>query len=362
MFRHLANLFKSTRNATPKPGIISVARPTPQLRSYSQNAQFYNNSAVYSCVNLISSSVASLNFIPKHRSCAVTNNQESSCLERLLRQPNPCQSQTHFIKQLVSSYLLEGNAYILGTFNPGDTLPRQLNVLKPNRMQIIPGEYGIPQGYIYTVGDRSEKIDFTEEVVTPGGQTRHISRILHLKTFNPANNSHGDFYGHSPLEAAREPIICMNLFDQRNTQSLATPRGPSAMISSTNPLISEHEQAEVVHRITSVLSQEGAVFFLKNGYNIQFLEDPTTKHQGSYDESTIGPARRIAQVFGVPHELIGLAESRDLNQSNKFQQFWYQCVIPLAKEIALALDNWLCPAFDYRLSINYSQEDIPKFR
>lgn len=60
---------------------------------------------------------------------------------------------------------------------------RELHALRADRMQVIPGPDGWPEGYVYTAN--GESVRFIADVV------EGVRPILHLKFFHPANDHYG---------------------------------------------------------------------------------------------------------------------------------------------------------------------------
>ncbi|WP_204275477.1 hypothetical protein, partial [Enterobacter hormaechei] len=79
--------------------------------------------------------------------------------------------------------MVSGNAYLEAVRLDG--VPRELYVLRPDRMQVVPGADGWPAAYDYTVGGRTLRYDQAAGAVPP---------ILHLGLFHPTD----DHYGLSP--------------------------------------------------------------------------------------------------------------------------------------------------------------------
>src|SRR5262249_15299838 len=143
------------------------------------------NPVVHACVALIAKSVADIPWILRDdRGNEIVDHP---LLERL-KQPNPAQDFREFLKSVVSYREISGNAYIERTRE--DAFERmELYSHRPDRMQIIPGDRGLPQGYKYTVDGQISvwEVDFD----------KGLRPILHLKTFHPTD----DWYGQSPLDA-----------------------------------------------------------------------------------------------------------------------------------------------------------------
>ena len=104
----------------------------------------------------------------------------------MIRRPNPLQGQAELLEALISQILLSGNGYIeaVGT----DGWPRELHVLRSDRMAVVPGPDGWPAAFDYSVGGRSHRYDMTGDV----------KPLCHIRAFHPLD----DHYGLSPLRAA----------------------------------------------------------------------------------------------------------------------------------------------------------------
>ena len=133
----------------------------------------------------------------------------------LISQPHPLQGGCAFFKELYSYRLIAGNAYIQAV-GPAGEAPKELHLLRPDRMNVIAGAGGVPAGYRYKVGEHVT--DFPVDRLTG------ISRILHLKEFHPTD----DWYGLSPIEAAAYSIDQHNqasAWNQALLQNGARPSG-----------------------------------------------------------------------------------------------------------------------------------------
>jgi phage portal protein BeeE len=84
--------------------------------------------------------------------------------------------------------LVSGNAYLEAVALGSDL--RELHILRPDRIQIVPGADGYPEAYDYSVeGLAPVRLD--------GDVVPNVRRVQHQKLFHPLN----DHYGLSPIEA-----------------------------------------------------------------------------------------------------------------------------------------------------------------
>ena len=83
--------------------------------------------------------------------------------------------------------MVAGNAYLEAVAVEGQV--RELHVLRPDRMKLVPGPDGWPEAYEYAVAGQTVRFDQDADGIRP---------ILHMALFHPLN----DHYGLSPLEPA----------------------------------------------------------------------------------------------------------------------------------------------------------------
>ena len=103
------------------------------------------------------------------------------CLN-LMRQPSLDHTGTDFLEAWYGFLLVAGNAYVEAVGVDGEI--RELHNLRPDRMKVLPGLDGWPEGYEYTAGGKSVRFidepvagvrpDFAYAVVSPGQRSlRH---------------------------------------------------------------------------------------------------------------------------------------------------------------------------------------------
>ena len=110
--------------------------------------------------------------------------------------------------------LVSGNSYLEVSALSGE--PRELHILRPDRIQIVPGADGYPEAYDYSV-------EGTAPVRLDGEALPNVRRVLHQKLFHPLN----DHYGRSPIEAAATAIDIHNSASRWNKALLDNFCGPT---------------------------------------------------------------------------------------------------------------------------------------
>src|SRR5262249_1096977 len=159
--------------------------------------------------------------------------------------PNPRQDGASFFEALYAYLLLAGNAYVEAVAVEG--VVRELYVLRPDRMRVVPGADGWASAYEYTVAGTTMRFDQSAPPLPP---------ILHLTFFHPLD----DHYGLAPLEAAAVAVDTHNAAAKWNKALLDNAARPSGALVYTGEegSILSNSQFERLKRELET-SYEGAV-------------------------------------------------------------------------------------------------------
>lgn len=290
MFERFRTWFQKQSQTTRAIVAMMLGQPVWTPRNYASFAKegYQSNVYVFACVRQIAMAVAGIPWIVyrKGRGGKVEELDDHP-LAQLLERPNPWQGGSSFFENLAAFLMLSGNSYIEAV-GPDRGAPRELYVLRPDRMKVIPGNAQQPvAGYQYTVGRTT--VNFKPD------------EILHLKLFNPLD----DWYGMSPIEAAARSIDQSNESRAWNVALLQNSARPPGA------LVTEHELSEEQYQRLKEEIQEkyagsknaGRPLLLEGGLDWKEMGlSPADMH---WLEGLKLSAREIAIAFGVPPELIG---------------------------------------------------------
>ncbi len=303
---------------------------------------FAQNAIVYRCVRLIAEAAAS-----------VPLKSNDKAIDALFANPCPDQDGVALFEAHYGFLLLSGNSYLELVALDGEA--RELYALRPDRMKVIPGKGGRPDGWQYSAGGR--KVGFSRD--------DHSGRspILHMRMFNPLN----DYYGMSPVEAAAYAIDIHNAGARWNKALLDNAARPSGALVLNTPN-GERLSEEQYERLKSELSDvhqgarnAGRPMLLEGG-----LEWKPMSHSPSdmeFLQSRHAAARDIALAFGVPPMLLGLpGDNTYANYQEANKAFWRQTVLPLVARTGRALQAWLRPWHGQGLQITPDQGQVPALR
>ena len=270
----------------------------------------------------------------------------------ILRKPNPMQDKTAFFEMCASYYLLSGNVFIHTVQTGEDALPRELYVLRPDRVKVIAGTYSLPRAYVYQVNHK--------ETVFPVHSVSGESAILHIKHFNPLN----DWYGTSPAQAASYSIDQHNqaaAWNQSLLQNGARPSG--ALVMSTgdgNTRLSEDQFWRLKNQVDEQFSgahNAGRPLLLEGG--LEWKEMSLNPRDMDFLNIKNSSARDIALAFGVPPQLLGIpGDNTYSNLAEARIALWEHTIIPLAQHFYTQLQQWLNPRFGSNIELKLDLDSI----
>jgi HK97 family phage portal protein len=340
---HKTNNFE--QKASQAKSLISMhqlgqAQWTPRDYTSFANEGFGQNAICHRCIRMIAQSAAT---IPLRVREEGEDYKEHPLLD-LLNNPNAHQCGPDLFEEWYGYLMVAGNSYLeLVSLNE---TPRELYVLRPDRMKIIAGEKGWPQAFQYSVNNQ-----FVTFPIPDGTDGNEQSPILHTKLFHPTN----DHYGMSPIEAAASAVDIHNAASNWNKALLDNSARPSgALIYTAKDGQLTNEQYE---RLQSELEENfegsanaGKPLLLEGG--LDWKNMGLSPRDMDFIEAKYIAAREIALAFGVPPMLLGIpGDNTYSNYAEANRTFWRQTILPLVERSAKTLTNWLRPSFGNSLTL-----------
>ncbi|MES2215093.1 MAG: phage portal protein [Pseudomonadota bacterium] len=309
---------------------------------------YQSNVIVYRCVNLVAQSASHVPWIVMRRKNGIEEALPHHPLHKLLRRPNPKYAGADFFMEAIASMLLFGNAYILGS-GPDNAAPRELHLLSAKYVDIVL-DNGRPKAYRYRYNGG--------ENLYPINSLTSMSKVLHLKTYNP----HDQIYGMSSLDAASVPIETHSQASKWNNALLkngARPSGALVMKDGSGYLSDEQFERikEQLYDKYTGASNSGKPLLLEGG--LDWREMSISPKDMDFIESKNSAAREIALAFGVPPQLLGI--SGDNTYSNMQEArlgLWEETLIPLLDKISDALTHWLSDWYHDDIAISFDRDAI----
>lgn len=276
---------------------------------------------------------------------------ESHPLLTLWERPNPLMARSEFLENVIGYYQIAGNSYIEAA-GPERGKPKELWPLRPDRMKVIAGAFGLPQAYEYKVGVQAKRWE--------ADPATGKSQVLHLRTFNPVN----DWYGLSPIEAAAISIDLRNEAGSWNKALLQNSARPSGALvyapKEGTDVLSDEQKARIQEEIDLKWSGPkgaGRPMLLQGGLDWKAMS--LSPKDMDWMESTNASARDIAQALGVPPLLLGIpGDNRHANYAEARLALWEQTIIPLLENLAGEMNNWLTPMFGSGLELRFDLDEV----
>jgi HK97 family phage portal protein len=378
--------------AGPLIAFEHLRRPVWAPRDYATfaNEGFMQNAIVYRCVRMIAECAAHVPLLIYEGDREI----EKHPLEALLRRPNVHEAWPDFLQRLVGFLLVSGNAYIEAValddmpaeasrhcadakwaseaqcktqdakwaseaqcktqdapWASESPQPRELHILRPDRIKVVPGPDGWPEAFDYTVAGRTARL--------AGDVVDGVRSVLHIKLFHPSN----DHYGLSPLEAAASAIDLHNTAARWNKSLLDNSARPSGAIVYTAR--DGNLTGDQIERLKSELeagfqgaANAGRPLLLEGGLDWKAMS--LSPKDMDFIEARHVAAREIALALGVPPMLLGIpGDNTYSNLAEAQRTFWRTTVLPLVERVAKAMSLWLAPAYGGPLDLRPDLDDLP---
>jgi HK97 family phage portal protein len=326
--------------------VHNTGQPVWSPRDYAAFARegYARNPVVYRAVRMIAEGAASVPVRLFENGAEVSDHP----LLDLLAQPNAAACGPDMLEDWYGYLMLAGNAYMEAVSVGG--APRELHVLRPDRMKIVPGSDGWPEAYEYSANGLTVRFrQSPEEGVRP---------ILHMALFNPSN----DYYGMSPIEAAATAVDLHNAASGWNKALLDNAARPSgALIYGAG---GGHMTEEQFARLKGELeaNYQGAVnagrpMLLEGGLDWKTMS--LSPAEMDFIQAKHAAAREIALALGVPPMLLGIpGDNTYANYAEANRVFWRQTVLPLVSRTLKALSGWLGSQFGGGLELRAAADKV----
>ena len=313
---------------------------------------YQENAIVHRCIQLISNSASAVKIDVFDDETKLDNHELISLLER----PNPLQSGVEYFASLYSFLLISGNSYLLRD-TENFTPPRELYLLRPDRVEIDAGESMIPQSYRYVLEGRTVA-KYPVDPKTGGAQVKQI------KLWSPLD----DFYGLSPIMASAYNIDQHNLAGMHNVALLKNGCTPSGMLkfeptdeTGMSTQLTDDQRARLLEDLEFRFQgthNSGRPMLLEGNFSYQQLG--LNPKDMDFLELLNLSAREIALCFGVPAQLIGIPDSQTYSNMETAKLALYEeTVIPLLKRVESDLNEYLAPLYEGDIRIQYDMDSIP---
>lgn len=347
MFERIRSLFTRKESRAGNAIYMANRQASWMNRNFKAFADegYTKNVVAYMAINKVAKAAAAAPFMLTRR-----NGEEITDhpLLSLLQRPNPVQSGAEFFQAVFGFYGIAGNAYLERTML--GRVPRELYTLRPDRMRVTPGRFGIPAGYEFKAGQESVKWEADE--------LTGDSDIRHLKTFHPLD----DWYGLSPIEAGAYAVDQHNESMKWMQALLQNGAAPSGVLEvKTEASLGDDEYNRLKNEIDEQFSgsrNAGRPMLLEGG--MSWRQMGFNPDQMAAMESRYASARDVALALGVPPLLLNIPGDSTFNNYREARLALYEeTVLPLLDMLCDELNAWLVPLFGDGLTLKHDIDAIP---
>jgi len=320
--------------------VFSQGRARWSPRDYGSLARegFLRNAIAYRAVRMVSEAAASVPLLLMQGPRELDRHP----LLDLLARPNPRAQGADLLEALCGHLMVAGNAYLEAVAVDGAV--RELHILRPDRVRVVPGPDGWPDAFDYTLDGKTLRIQ------QDGADTAGVPPILHLTFFNPLD----DHYGFAPLEAAAQALDLHNAATAWNKALLDNAARPSgALVYGGTGSLSDEQFERLKGELEASFqgpTNAGRPLLLEGGLDWKPLA--MSPKDMDFEAARNGAAREIALALGVPPMLLGIpGDNTYANYAEAHRALWRLTVLPLVKRLAASLSAWLAPAYGEGLAL-----------
>src|SRR5215469_16570134 len=273
---------------------------------------------------------------------------ENSALSRILHRPSDYQTSSDFMLGAVDCLYREGNAFALALRNSRFEV-ESLHLMNPRQSSplVVRNEDDGDAEIFYRLGGNTvvDHMFGDKQLIVPMRDVLHIR--LHDSRRYPR-----PLVGETPLTAAMADIAVGNAFVQQQIQFLANQARPSAVLS-TDLFLSRDEVQQIRDRWLEQSKglHQGGTPILTAGLRVMPWSTPAKDAQLA--ELSKLSAERICWAFGIPLQLLGLANT-PATSTETLMHFW------LSTGLGFAL-NHVEQSFDQLFNLEGEPEDYTEF-
>ncbi len=325
-------------------GAETIGQSTPQnYMSYLK--QYADAPWVYTCIYRIASKGSGVpwKLYKKKKQAKKVSYDEvmSHPILNLLDKVNPFMTGSDLKEATLSYQELTGNSYwLLDAFVSGH--PTEIYPLRPDRIRIIPSEKTYIKEYRYKISEGKE-IKLKPE------------QVIQFKYFNSSD----DFYGLSPLSAARLAVSTHDTGDKHNFNLLRNAAIPGGILHTDSDLPEENKK-QIAHAWKTMhqgATNAGKLAILDGGLDWKAVG--FTNKDMDYVMSKKMTREDILGVFGVPPACVGVFEYANYaNAREQREIFWRDTMMPKLNKIASTINEFLVKPWDESLELVFDYSEI----
>jgi HK97 family phage portal protein len=247
----------------------------------------------------------------------------------LWNKPNPFYTSSLFVESSQQYIDLTGECFWILGRSPMSTMPLELWMVRPDKMEVVPSAEDFIAGYIYK-GPNDEKIPL------------EVDQVIHIKMPNPMD----PYRGLGPVQALMTDLQAVAAAAQYNRNFFTNDASPGGVIEM-DVRLSDAEWTEFVERWRS--QHQG----VSNAHRVATLEQGAkwkdvgfSMRDMQFSELRSVSREVIREAFAMHGHMLGLTE--DINRANAEAAedvFARWTLVPRLDRIKDALNHQLLPLF-----------------
>ena len=279
---------------------------------------------------------------------------EDTELHKLLERPNPAQSFSSFLQEIIAFGMLTGNRYVYGIGpDTGVNLGKfkELYVLPSQKMEIVSG------GLMQPVKEYT--LQYNGEYKIPA------DAICHIKDFNPYFDGSGsNLYGQSPLKAGLRSLTTNNEAVQTGVKYLQNQTARGILTTQEEDGINEVQAQQLKDKFRQAhQGSNNAGDILISPKKMAWVNFGLSATDLSLIEQYNASVKDLCNIYNVPVQMLNNTDSATYNNMKEAKKALYQqCVIPQLINIRDEFNRWLAPKFGDKICIDFDFTSIPELQ
>lgn len=274
-------------------------------------------------------------------------------LHELLDRPNPAQSYSSFISEIIAFGKLTGNRYIYGIAPENG-----INAGKYGELYVLPSQ----TIEIHSGGLMKPVDHYTMEY---NGTYRMLAEdVCHIKDYNPlADGTGANLYGMSPLKAGLRSMDANNEALTTGVRYLQNQTARGVLMSEEGDLneMQARQLKEKFRKQYQGSNNAGDVIITPK--KLSWVNFGLNAADLSLIEQYNTTIKDLCNIYNIPAVLLNNVESATYNNIKEARKMLYtNAVIPELYKIRDELNRWLAPKFGDKLFIDFDTSVIPELQ
>jgi len=278
---------------------------------------------------------------------------DNTDLHKLLERPNPAQSYSSWIQEIIAFGKLTGNRYVYGIkpeSGPNQNKWQELYILPSQSVEINSnGIFEPVSGY---------SLDYS------GQYKIDAEDICHIKDFNPYYDGTGShLYGMSPLKAGLRSLDTNNEAVTTGVKYLQNQTSRGVLMSDEGDLNEVQAQQLKDKFRQQYQGSDNAGDIIITPKKLSWVNFGLNATDVSLIQQYNASIKDLCNIYQVPVQLLNNTDTSTYNNMIEAKKSLYQnAVIPELNKIKDELNRWLVPAFGENLYLDFDYSNIAELQ